>query len=340
MSLENSKKGFTRANLSRLFLNRRVFILAGVVLGIFCFWGIVFGAYQDVENQWVFNTESQNCGPYDNYSCYQTLSAATQWTAVDTNFMFLIENQSETTITYVKSYLIWEYGSSSYSMNMGEIGIEPRGIWPLTNGYGFLSAANLADAINNYHFNEATERYFGFGKSPAYLPDFHFYGAPKTTDLYPAGEFQHYNFTPDANISDMMFNVYTGGYPESEPPWVVGLVGPTATSTGLVITCDITDPGWQYSLCYLFAFLFSADYGDLNQFSNLKGMMEKKPPMGYFYAAKTALSGIATSSKAFEIGTLGPISTYIFDPLKTGLSVVMWFLFGFWVYNRIRNLEL
>jgi hypothetical protein len=134
----------------------------------------------------------------------------------------------------------------------------------------------------------------------------------------------------------------SGYYPDTYPT-------STASSSDWVITCDPTDPLFTRSICQiskwtldginaLLQFLFIPKSSDLNQFNNLKSALENKPPFGYFYAIKDALIFNSTTTKAFDIAssTLAMVSP-IFNPLKTGITFILWLLFAFWVFNRLRN---
>lgn len=117
-----------------------------------------------------------------------------------------------------------------------------------------------------------------------------------------------------------------------------------ATSTlPIQITCDPTDDLFQYSLCKLAAWLFVPKSTTLNKFSGLIEGIQNKPPIGYFYVIKSALEGFqSTSTKAFELNatSTGALATPVFTPLKTGLGFGLWLTFGFWLFGRIRHLEL
>jgi hypothetical protein len=114
---------------------------------------------------------------------------------------------------------------------------------------------------------------------------------------------------------------------------------PTSTSTEMTITCDPDSPLWEQSLCYLATYLFVPSPSSLDSFNNLIYSIENKPPIGYFYAVKTALTGLnASGTPAFVLETASStLNTPIFTPLKSGISFILWLFFGFWVFNRIRH---
>jgi len=116
---------------------------------------------------------------------------------------------------------------------------------------------------------------------------------------------------------------------------------PTSTSTELTITCDPESSFFEYSLCKLAIWLFLPDSAVLNKFSTLADEIKNKPPIGYYYAIKDVLSGFnSTSTPAFQLASVGPLTENIFNPLKTGISFILWLIFAFWIFNRIRHFEL
>lgn len=157
-------------------------------------------------------------------------------------------------------------------------------------------------------------------------------------DTYVAYAELRYGGSLIATSSLISFNIigsnpeYTGFYPTPTS---------TATSSEWVITCDPESNLFTKSLCYLGQWLFMPRQQDFNRFNDLKDALIIKPPIGYFYQIRNALLGFnASSSAAFELPQSAALSNYIFNPIKIGLSFIIWLIFGFWVFNRIRKLEL
>jgi hypothetical protein len=84
--------------------------------------------------------------------------------------------------------------------------------------------------------------------------------------------------------------------------------------------------------------LFFPDQANLERFGNLWDTIRLKPPIGYFTAAKDelALVGVGTANIAFDTTAAAGIIT----PLRTGIIVILWVLFAFWIFHRLRNLDL
>ena len=101
----------------------------------------------------------------------------------------------------------------------------------------------------------------------------------------------------------------------------------------------------RQGLCESFAYLFynaSSTRGALNKFGTLKDGLAAKPPFGYFEAIKTGLSGLATSTPSSTIVSASTTSAFslIFSPIRSGFSMLIYLLGGFYLYRRFSHLEL
>lgn len=149
--------------------------------------------------------------------------------------------------------------------------------------------------------------------------------------------------TVKSTVPDIAFSVFGGGgYLENFYYEAPTTTWPTSTLP-IQITCDPEDNFFQYSLCKLAVWLFVPDSSQFNKFITLTDGIKNKPPIGYFYAVKSALEGLqSTSTKAFELNatSTGALANPVFNPLKTGISFTLWLTFGFWLFGRIRHFEL
>jgi len=84
--------------------------------------------------------------------------------------------------------------------------------------------------------------------------------------------------------------------------------------------------------------LFFPDQANLNRFSDLWDTIKQKPPIGYFTVVKDELGNIGIGSPSINFDTTAAAS--IINPLRTGLIVILWVMFAFWVFHRLRNLQL
>jgi len=76
-----------------------------------------------------------------------------------------------------------------------------------------------------------------------------------------------------------------------------------------------------------------------DKFAQIQNLIKEKPPIGYFIQSQQALDDLSTSTPAFTLAGISALGG-IFDPLKNGLIMILWFLFCFWIFHRLRNLEL
>lgn len=130
------------------------------------------------------------------------------------------------------------------------------------------------------------------------------------------------------------------------PLWVVFSAGGeiTASTTEYLITacenlvCTVTSPleCIQKALCW--AFVPKTD--DLPNWGAMKDTLSRKPPFGYVTAIQTQLAGsFASGTPAFALATSSAIQTRIFDPIRSGLTWVLWFCAGVWLYKRTRDIN-
>jgi len=104
-------------------------------------------------------------------------------------------------------------------------------------------------------------------------------------------------------------------------------------------TCSIFNITGCFQNAMIFVFIPSIESFD--KFIELKDLVVRKPPFGYFALLVGGLSGInSTSTPAFTLATEDNITTNIFDPIRTGLTWLLWFGFGIWLYKRVKNLAL
>ena len=104
-------------------------------------------------------------------------------------------------------------------------------------------------------------------------------------------------------------------------------------------TCSITNLSGCFQNALVFAFVPAESSFD--RFITLKDQLINKPPFGYFALLADGLSGLnATSSSAFTLATEDNITNVIFDPIKTGLSWLLFVFFGVWLYKRVVTIQL
>lgn len=84
--------------------------------------------------------------------------------------------------------------------------------------------------------------------------------------------------------------------------------------------------------------LFYPSQDALNQFGNLYDTIKAKPPIGYFTAVQSELGYLGAGSASITFDTTAAAG--IINPLRVGLIVILWIMFAFWIFHRLRNLDL
>jgi hypothetical protein len=114
-------------------------------------------------------------------------------------------------------------------------------------------------------------------------------------------------------------------------PFLYGEVYPTST--------DVCDPEGNF-LLYGLCRLFIPSNGSVWQFQALKTDLENKPPFGYFNSFREVIDNLSTSTaSAIPFPDLSLANEQVFTPLKTGISWLLWFMFGFWGFDKFRNFK-
>lgn len=134
------------------------------------------------------------------------------------------------------------------------------------------------------------------------------------------------------------FSVINNTYQET-----TGLKSPQGSSgigSGLSqIDCQTFDVGCQFQKAM--TFLFTPSPNALNKFALLWREIGEIPPFSIFVTLQNIRENLDTQgiTPAFNIPQI-PFTTQIFDPLKTGVGAILWVIFGFYVYNRFKYLEI
>lgn len=119
-----------------------------------------------------------------------------------------------------------------------------------------------------------------------------------------------------------------------------GLPDSTSTISEALITCDPDSGLFASSICKVLVWVFVPGPGVINNFINLKDVIEVKPPFGYFGAMKEAFSDIELASSTYQLADLTPLEENFFGPVKTGLVLILWISFAFWIFHRFRKIEI
>lgn len=121
-----------------------------------------------------------------------------------------------------------------------------------------------------------------------------------------------------------------------------GVSPPAGTSTTPVISCDPNTSFLQNSFCNLFIYLLVPPTSTLNAWGGLKTAFMAKPPLGYFYAAYNAISGITEGTTSIVLMSASTTAAFsgILTPVKSAFIWLLWLLFLAWLYHRLKHLQL
>lgn len=116
----------------------------------------------------------------------------------------------------------------------------------------------------------------------------------------------------------------------------------STTSYGLNDSCEAQSGFLSYSSCILFSFLFTPHESTLNNWSLLKSELSLKPPFGYFTVYQAIISGLttATTSSAVELADISALSVPLLNPLKAIFTMIIWFLFSWSTFTRLKYIQL
>jgi len=96
--------------------------------------------------------------------------------------------------------------------------------------------------------------------------------------------------------------------------------------------------------CYIrngLKWAFFVPAGSFDDFLILKSTIENKPPFGYLTSAINSLLGLNnTTTGAFTLQQVTPITDTIFTPIKNGLSWFFYFLFIFALIKRFKDIQI
>jgi len=122
-------------------------------------------------------------------------------------------------------------------------------------------------------------------------------------------------------------------------PYFPTVPNSTSTLASSTISCDPSAGNFfTNGICNIIVWAFIPPQSDFDNFSNLKTAIGTKPPFGYFTALDTAFTGLSSSTTStVSFGNFTGIS--FFDDLKSFLAWPLWFLFGWWVFNKFRHFK-
>jgi hypothetical protein len=89
------------------------------------------------------------------------------------------------------------------------------------------------------------------------------------------------------------------------------------------------------------SFLLKPSDNTFDRFKSLKTSIENKPPFGYISVSLDVIDGLTASSTGiFALQQEGNITTTIFDPIKSGLSMILYVFWAFVMFHRVRHIDI
>lgn len=116
---------------------------------------------------------------------------------------------------------------------------------------------------------------------------------------------------------------------------------PTGTSTNNSITCNPTSGFFENSLCNLGIYLFKPNQTSFNNLKNLYDTLNKKPPFGYIAIVTDTMGQInASSTDILGLPYNATLENGIIGQLKNAISIMIWLMLCFWIFERFRHFTL
>lgn len=236
-----------------------------------------------------------------------SISTSTQTVTV-TGFKNATTSNLYQTIDIVQNGLI-----AGYTENLFTVTATTTGLFSYTVGYRVLATSTATTTTPISSPNTITASIYQYDNNYFTNPfstiqDYRY----KTLLDATSTAITSYNYTPDT-IVDLF------AYPEYE-------CGITSI-TGCIKNAGI----W----------LFYPTQDLLNSFYNLKSLIEVKPPVGYFTMVKNSIGGInATSTKNYNVTIPASIKNYIFTPFDIAIGGILWYMFAFSFYKRLKYITL
>jgi len=231
--------------------------------------------------------------------------------------------------------LTWTYPTASASL----AGDFTDWRYQMTTGSGFTGKAGIrygtTTAMTDWVDIHTQNEYAG-----AY-PNTSWGVYQKKSNLLTSGTYYAQVFIQNASSTDIATSTtisFTIGGGSITYNGVNSVDMPTSTSTDLIITCDPNSGFFTNSLCNMGVYLFKPSSGVFDVWSGLWTVISAKPPLGYFTKTKEAIEGINTATtSAFTFEDVSALDDNIFTPLRTGVALLLWFMFGIWLFNRFRH---
>jgi len=134
------------------------------------------------------------------------------------------------------------------------------------------------------------------------------------------------------------FSVFAEPFPWITPQGINDLMLVSSTDELSYAECSISNLAGCFQNALMWAFYPDSDVWD--QLAGVGDLVKLKPPLGYLSALSDGLTGMtATGTPAFELATSSPAMIYIFDPMRLGMTWVLWLLFAGYILRLVGGLH-
>ena len=270
-----------------------------------------------------------------------------------TNYLFIITEVAVPLYNLGQSYVLpikWTASEGVYNHNGYD-----------TYGTGYILAFRYEDWIpanllypfplidqngnTNYDFPSVTSRYYFDFKLSSSMPQLppvngicgaeHFYCIQGISTSYPNASTTAWIWTCDGENGGTTAQCFE-------------LFSPTSTATTTYPTytdedCNITS-GNGILGCLKNAFYWAVipSQSVFDKFNGLIDILKKKAPMGYFTAYYDAFVFNPSSTPAILVlvSETSPLRTYIFNPLRDILVIIIFVFGAVWLFRRVKNINI
>jgi len=217
--------------------------------------------------------------------------------------------------------------------------------WYLTYGYATTTplGGGTGDSNITIYYSKtssSTATYTDSATTYQTVSDVQSATVPKSHALVQIPEINNTQWWVWGKLFDFYGNVAASSTPFQFGVDIPGDITFTSASTtaDLATTCDSSSGVFANSLCKLLQAVFYPSQQSIDNFSDLKAALENKPPFGYISSFNDAMGDLSSgASSTLDLSDLSGIG--IFDDFRDLLDWVLWFLFGFWVYNKFRHMK-
>lgn len=168
---------------------------------------------------------------------------------------------------------------------------------------------------------------------------------PQTEPVLASGQFTFSTTTPTLSSGIYQWRaVLSGDGFDYYSPWRLFSIGTSPDQSFIPVPDDAEfgceEGNWlSNTLCSFMAWAFIPPATTMNNVLDIWQGLSDVKPFGYVIQVIDLRGSMEISDPAYTLETL-PLMTSIFEPIRTGLAVIMWVLFLFYLYNRFKIMDI